>query len=78
MHRFGASGVLHILDDFVFIAKIETKSNGFIEFSAFVWLPRSADCPGENCWPISGHIHLVCGHNTRLSTTGSSFSGRQA
>ena len=25
MHRFGASGVLHILDDFLFIAKTETK-----------------------------------------------------
>ena len=26
VHRFGASGVLHILDDFLFLAKTETKS----------------------------------------------------
>ena len=78
VYRFGSSGVFYIVDDFLFIAKTETKCrtdlSNFLRLCGHLGVPI---CPGENRWaPISGHS--VCGLNTRFSKTGSPFAGRQA
>ena len=43
VHRFGASGVLHILDDFLFIAKTETKCrtdlSNFLHLCGYLGVP---------------------------------------
>ena len=61
LHRLGASGVLHILDDFLFIAESEEKCQGDLNiFPQFVRVSRGSYGRGKNGRPsyrftIRGH-----------------------
>ena len=52
MHRFGASGVLHILDDFLFIARTEeqcrTDLSNFLRMCDYLGVPIAQE---KTCGP---------------------------
>ena len=77
LHRLGASAVLHILDDFLFIASSESKCRtNLSNFFAYVCVPRGTYCAGKNIWPR--YSASVCWNNAGIGSARSSFAGRQA
>ena len=75
MHRLGASGVRHILDDFLSIAKTETKRrtdlSNFLRLCGYLGVPIAQE-------KTVGPSQVIQFAGITLSKTGSPFAGRKA